>query len=875
MHETTTQQDDCPDTEQIRSFALGNLPADRLTVVGAHLENCQLCCSVLESYDDDTDTFVDRLRVHVCETIIENDAQLKELIGSAERLWCEPGESAAEPATSLRLEQYELLEVLGQGGMGIVYRAWHKKLQRHVAIKFLPPHRSHHPQSIERFHREMAAVGRLHHPNIVHAYDAGEVDGRPYLVMELVDGSDTRRLVEHYGPLPVAAACEIVRQTAEGLQHAHHAGLLHRDIKPSNVMLTEEGRVKILDLGLARFDATEATAHGSRDHDIVGTGKFVAPEQVLGSHSCDSRADLYSLGSTFYFLLTGRPPIEPAGARTLSASALLHAEVPHTPISKLRTDVSPSVAAVLNRCLEKQPDDRFQSAAALEVALAPLTRDTDLNQFVSTGKTQVKSNDRRGHGAAERIASRRRLSIAGVAILLALAGVWLAWFSISDRNHVSTTAVTANPGVERAETESSALAKVELVQKQRPEDAFIEAARKGVPAGRKELPPKEPDPPLFGKAAQPPLLGTAITTDDTAVKNDGGHAPQTPFPKPENLRAALADAPYQIDGVDAVNLKIAAIPSVDRGVKNFGPMVWSPDGQWFYLLDENNVVYKVDGKSLEQVARLDTGAACSGMSLSSEGLVVGLSGLQALWILDADTLAVKRQIPVDTVRMIAASPTSSVGYAASAEGLYVVDLRGGRPLFFVDKMRLPGASSTVEVTWSGAFISMCASEDGQYLFTANGKGLNRLRIAGDHLIWEQSTGDIYQGYQYDLCLSKDGKWVTVPTDAGNRLVGSAVAVFDSKDLQRPALVIQRRGHLLTAVAFDPKTGNIYAAEKNRLDVFGPRGGWLKRLDWPHGTPHHISVHPGGELIAVWSREKLVVLDFKPGRLATDLTGTRP
>ena len=160
------------------------------------------------------------------------------------------------------LGEYQLLEELGRGGMGRVYKALHTKLDRVVAVKVLPRGRVGDQKAIARFEREMKAVGRLAHPNIVQAYDAREIDGTPVLIMEFVDGLDLAEIVRRVGPLPVADACELVRQTALALQCAHEHGLVHRDIKPSNIMLARSGEVKLLDLGLARFYAEDCSGHG-------------------------------------------------------------------------------------------------------------------------------------------------------------------------------------------------------------------------------------------------------------------------------------------------------------------------------------------------------------------------------------------------------------------------------------------------------------------------------------------------------------------------------------------------------------------------------------------------------------------------------------
>ena len=212
---------------------------------------------------------------------------------------------------------------------------------------------------MSRFHREMEAVGRLDHPNIVRAHDAGEADGQFFLVMELVDGANMSSLVRSGGPLGVADACEIVRQAAIGLQHAHEHGLIHRDVKPSNLMLATSGVVKVLDLGLARLQAEawsdgEATASGQ----IIGSPDYMAPEQGSNPREADARADVYALGCTLYFLLAGRPPFGSKGHDTLMQKVMAHANEDAMPIQQLRPDVPSPLAAILDTMLAKNPANR-------------------------------------------------------------------------------------------------------------------------------------------------------------------------------------------------------------------------------------------------------------------------------------------------------------------------------------------------------------------------------------------------------------------------------------------------------------------------------------------------------------------------------------
>ncbi len=271
-----------------------------------------------------------------------------------------------------RLGEYQLFALLGEGGMGRVYTARHTRLDRIVALKVLSKARTADPRSLARFEREMKAVGRLSHPNIVQAYDARDINGVPVLVMEYVDGVDLGELVRRAGTLSVADACEVIRQAALGLQYAHEHGLVHRDIKPSNLMLTRLGQVKILDLGLALLAGDQPPAGDltSTGH-AVGTADYMAPEQIGDSHGVDIRADIYSLGCTLYQFLAGRAPFRGAQYENTWEKMLGHVRDEAPPLRRWRADVPSALAAVVGRMMAKSPAARFATPAEVAEALGP------------------------------------------------------------------------------------------------------------------------------------------------------------------------------------------------------------------------------------------------------------------------------------------------------------------------------------------------------------------------------------------------------------------------------------------------------------------------------------------------------------------------
>jgi serine/threonine protein kinase len=309
------------------------------------------------------------------------------------------GEDAAtflQPGTILG--QYRILEQLGAGGMGHVYKAVHVAMDRVVALKVIAPHLLRDPRARARFQQEVRTAARLHHPNIVMAHDAAEANGLSFLVMEHVEGTTLSTLVGEHGLPPAPLACEIVRQAAMGLQHAQDKGMVHRDIKPGNLMVAAQQTpgggaivqsqrggphlpgwpaaplVKILDFGVARLREIGADGEPlkmktlTQEGCVVGTPEFMSPEQACDSRNVDVRSDIYSLGCTLYYLLTGRPPF--SGATALE-TMVQHLKQPLPPVDRLRPGLAPGLVEVVHKSLAKSADERYQTPADLAEALRP------------------------------------------------------------------------------------------------------------------------------------------------------------------------------------------------------------------------------------------------------------------------------------------------------------------------------------------------------------------------------------------------------------------------------------------------------------------------------------------------------------------------
>jgi serine/threonine-protein kinase len=273
------------------------------------------------------------------------------------------------------LGKYKLLNHIGTGGMGSVYLAEHNVMRHRVAIKLLPQHMASQSSYLERFHQEARASAKLNHPNMVRAIDVDTDNDYTYLVMDYVDGSDLQAIVSRKGPLDYTTAANYIRQAAEGLHYAHEVGLIHRDVKPANLLVDKEGVVKILDMGLARFaDDSQASLTKEYDQKMIGTVDYLAPEQALDSHAVDRRADIYSLGCTLYFLLSGDAPF-PQG--TIPQRLMAHQKEEPADIRKNRPDAPEALLAIRAKMMAKSADDRYQTGAEVVEALSEFLGDRE------------------------------------------------------------------------------------------------------------------------------------------------------------------------------------------------------------------------------------------------------------------------------------------------------------------------------------------------------------------------------------------------------------------------------------------------------------------------------------------------------------------
>jgi serine/threonine protein kinase len=400
----------CPSHDQLSRLALGLLSADEMQSVALHVDDCLACGSMMQRLDGHGDVLLTNLRSR-------------------------PASSDAVVAPGTVLGDYVIDALIGSGGMGQVFRASHRRMKRDVALKVLASGMLDSVEAVQRFHREVEMAAKLVHPNIAMAYDAGEHRGTHYLVLEYIDGQDLARLVRERGPQPLETAVDLVLQAARGLAHAHRQGIVHRDIKPANLMLDRRGNVKVLDLGLSRLQASASqddprepdagiepgagsdsnltmAIDGAKRGSILGTAGYLAPEQAAHPEAADARADIYALGCTLYFLLTGRNPLV---RESVSATVRAHRDEPMPGLEQFRVRAPRGLETALHRMLAKRQQDRF---ASMDQVLASLGRFT----------------------SAARMRRRTRMAITGAMGLLLIVLLGISFWAASQRRPAGASA---------------------------------------------------------------------------------------------------------------------------------------------------------------------------------------------------------------------------------------------------------------------------------------------------------------------------------------------------------------------------------------------------------------------------------------------------
>jgi serine/threonine protein kinase len=397
-----------PADETLVSYGLGKLDETLAESVNKHLEQCVPCRQRVAELS--SDSFVGRLRDAQPEpdskpaspkparpkTIVEPDRPRPSRVAGKQAAAAVPSEPTGTlPPELANHPQYEVIRELGRGGMGVVYLARNKLMNRLEVLKVLNKEMLAKEGRADRFLREIQSAARLHHPNVVAAYTALQMGDLLVFAMEYVEGDDLAKLVRARGPLPIVNACYFAYQAAQGLQHAHECGMIHRDIKPGNLILFRQGKkavVKILDFGLAKVTSERGLDRTlTQEGQMLGTPDYIAPEQTLDAQKADIRSDIYSLGCTLYHLLTGNTPFS---GNSLFEVLQAHHSIEAKPLNLVRPDVPVELASVVAKMMAKEPNRRYQTPAEVVQALKPFLKPGGLTSPQPESSRMISQTER-------------------------------------------------------------------------------------------------------------------------------------------------------------------------------------------------------------------------------------------------------------------------------------------------------------------------------------------------------------------------------------------------------------------------------------------------------------------------------------------------
>ncbi len=734
-------------------------------------------------------------------------------------------------AHGTKLGQYEIIAPLGAGGMGEVYRARDPQLGRDVAIKILPVFLSRDSDRLRRFEQEARAAAALNHPNILVVYQFGSHDGTPYLVSELLEGNTLREVLMH-GPVPIRKAVDYASQTAHGLAAAHEKGIVHRDLKPENLFLTKDGRVKILDFGLARVidsprasDPTTPTMTLATEPGVVlGTAGYMAPEQVRGEIA-DGRADLFALGGILHEMLAGKRAFhKPTSAETMSA--ILNEDPP--PISQLVPSVPPALQKVVHRCLEKAPQQRFHSASDLAFALDALSE---------SGGTPT--------GAGTVLASKRR----GSWILAAAAVIVIAT--------ITTTLYTrsgAAPVVESV---------IQLTNDGEPKDGAIatDGSRiyfnEGAVGSRRIVQ-------VSANGGETAVIPTNLVNPQIAGLTADGSSLLLLVSAPIPLYSTVWSLP--LPAGEARRL-------VDTQITDFGMF---PDGRLIYAVGKDVFLAEKDGSNARKLDALSTYGIAPNVSPDGKRMIFHTRDTSGEnWVIHEAAIDGSG---IHTLLKAGEGLPARFAFMVqwSSDGKYI--LFGGQTNGRTDIWALPGRESWLNHTppamrltnGPASYDGFVTSHDGKRIFAVGAQRRGEL-VRYDSRVREfvPFLGGVSG---YDVTFSRDGKWAAYLSYPEHTLWRSRADGTDRMQLTYPPLVVQfpRISPDGTKVSFSTEDGNLFLASMaggKPQKIFDNALGHSTAADWS----------PDGNLLALtfasltsqtsWYPES-AILDTRTGKLST-------
>jgi WD40 repeat protein/serine/threonine protein kinase len=791
----------------------------------------------------------------------------------------------------LLLDPYIVMERLGEGAAGQVFKARHQHMQRIAALKVIRKELLSDAEVLQRFYREIQVTSQISHANVVHAYDAGPIGANHMMVMEYVEGTDLHRRVKDSGPLPAALACDYVRQTALGLQYIHECGLVHRDLKPSNLLVTPDGQVKILDLGLARLQPGNGRQTGNPLTQIgagmMGTPDYLAPEQAISLSNVDIRADIYSLGCTFFFLLTGQPPF---AAGTMAQKLMRHQQAPVPSVRQLQPKLPKELDRILGRMLAKKPDQRYPTPDALAQDLAAVLRNRSLR--VGKAAPPLRSSDKRSPSASSarpagntgrpRLPGRRKIQLALAALLLAV-GLVGGLLLLPGQRPSSRT--EAQAGVGSAIQASVGPATSRPTSQKRPADQRGElVAVWGEARGRHWGPVNCVTFATDGKQLasggndRVVRIWDAASRGELAVLGEGPGAVSLVAYSPDGRMLAACsresnERPAELRAWDAGTFKLVRSIPFARG-ENIVGMHFAPDGQTIFTLGsrlENRqpgaqIKFYDPHTGQEKKPPVSVPGNFLAMRLSTDGKMLATANQNQCTVWSGDNFQKLSSFPAPdgaTVSALAFAPDGQTLAAVVFRGALAPEVRLLDPATGKEKLTMPvGLASLTALEWSPdnrllavagpreagrleSEVQVLDASNGQKraIFPVQGLPVTDMAFAPDSKTTLATCGQDHNVRLWDLATVKE----RAPNEAGHRVAVSHVS-FTADD--RSLVSVGANGDPTVRI-WDVATGR----EQSSLNLAASAKGW----------PNTHVVLANDQQLLIWAPQGVKYFDIGAGR----------